>query len=310
MRENKVNRKGISLLYTTYEINGLNLDRFINTLKTKGVEVKNAQKKGNKQLLVSIKFADNEKFFAIAKELCYNIKKVGFGGKAYPLFALYKNIGVVLGTILISLIAIVFSDYILSIDFVGSGSVCKREIKEYLYSNGICEFSKFSDIDLSVLEDKILSSNDNLSFVGAKKRGNRLIIESVLSTEKVKTLNGDIYSLNSDCDGVVDNIKVYRGTAVVEKGQEVKKGDLLVDGYSTIKEQTVKINVLAIISVICSNDCVYQSKNLGEEEKAILFAKAEFSDKEIIDYTVKTIKVDDTYIYTVSVRFKHIIIAG
>ena len=310
MRKNKVNRKGMSLLYSTYEINGLNLDRFINTLKTKGIELKNVKKKNNKQLLVSIKFADNEKFFAIAKELCYNIKKVGVGGKVYPFFALYKNIGVALGTLLMLLIAIFFSDYIFSIDFVGSGSVCKREIKEYLYSNGICEFSKFSDIDLSVLEDKILSSNDNLSFVGVKKRGNRLIIESVLSTEKTKTLNGDIYALHSDCDGVVENIKVYRGTAVVEKGQEVKKGDLLVDGYSTVKEQTVKINVLAFITVICSDDCVYQSKNTGEEEKAILFAKAEFIDREIIDYNVKTVNVGDTYIYTVSVRFKHVIIAG
>ncbi len=310
MWKNKISRKGLSLLNFTYEINGLNLDRFINTVKKRGIDIMSVKKKANNKLLISIKFSDCEKFFAIAKELCYNIKKVGEGGKAYPLLKLVKNIGITIGSFMIFLISIICSDFIFSIEFTGSGGVCKREIKEYLNKSGITEFSRFSEIDLSVLEDKILSSNDKLSFVGVKKRGNRLIINSVLSTEKVKTLNGNVEALYSDSFGVVDNFKVYRGTALIEKGQTVNVGDLLVDGYATIKEQRVKINVLASVTLICSKDYVYQFNKDGEENTAMLLAEAEFTDKEIIDSHVSVKHDGNCFVYTVSVRYKHVLIAG
>ena len=310
MWKNKISRKGINFLYSTYEVNGLNLDKFINTVKKRGVDIVSVKKKGNKQLLISIKFSDCEKFFAIAKELCYNIKKVGDGGKAYPLLKLFNNIGIAIGTLIIFIISSISSDYIFSIEFIGSGSICKREIKEYLSKSGVSEFSRFSEIDLSVLEDKILSSNDRLSFVGVKKRGNRLIINSVLSTEKVKTLNTNIEALYSDAVGVVDNFKVYRGTALIEKGQMVNVGDLLVDGYATIKEQKVKINVLASVTLICSKDYVYRWNKAGEENTAVLLAEAEFTDKEIVSCPVSVKKEGDFFIYTVSVRYKHLILAG
>ena len=59
--------------------------------------------------------------------------------------------------------------------------------------------------------------------------------------------------------GTIEKINVYRGTALVKKGDYVKKGDLLVDGYMTIKEQVVKINVLASLSIIAEEQFVYFS---------------------------------------------------
>ena len=310
MRKNKIVRACLKSVYTDYEVKGLNLDKFINTLKRHGIELYNLKKFGNKRMLVSIKFTDNQKFFAIAKELCYNIKKLGENGKGYPLLFIYRNVGLTLGVLLSVLIVAFFSDYLFSFEFTGTGSVVKHEIKDYLYSQGISEFSRFSQIDIEELEDGILSCNEHLSFVSVKKRGNRLIIESALSTDSVKTLNGNVTALYSDKEGVVESVKVYRGTATVEVGKEVKVGELLVDGYATIKEQTVKINVLASVTLVCSEQFVYRSKDKGEEEKATLLAEALYFDKQPIDYSVTVKEENGEYIYTVSVRYKHILIAG
>ncbi len=310
MRENKIVRTCLKSVFTKYEIIGLNLDKFINTLKKRGVELYNVKKYGNKRLLVSIKFSDNQKFFAIAKELCYNIKKLGDCGKGYPILSLYRNIGIVLGVLLSALIIAFANDYFFSFEFTGTGSVCAREIKEYLYSRGITEFCRFSDIDIEELEDGILSCNEHLSFVSVNKRGNRLIIESALSTEEVKTLDGNVTALYADREGVVENVKVYRGTAMVEVGKTVKAGELLVDGYATIKEQTVKINVLASVTLVCNDQFIYRSKEQGEEEKAILLAEALYSDKQPINFSAIYSEENGEFVYIVFVSYKHVLTVG
>ena len=71
---------------TTYKITGLNLDRLIDFAKKRGITLYNAKKFGNKRLIVSVSLKESKKFFAITKELCYNIKQEvaippGLGGE-------------------------------------------------------------------------------------------------------------------------------------------------------------------------------------------------------------------------------------
>ena len=190
------------------------------------------------------------------------------------------------------------------------GSVYEREVKNYLSSRGIKEFSRFSTIDLPRLEDEILSANKNLSFVSLSRRGNRLIIDSAVSGEKVDRLNGDAYSLCSDVDGVVESVKVYRGTPVVEVGQLVKKGDLLVDGVVTVKEQTLKINVIACVSLLYESEYEYRSSKSGEEEKAKIIAETVLGEKEPVWSSVRVKFENGQYIYTVSVSFRRVLLVG
>ena len=74
--------KAINSVKRTYCIKGLNLDNFLNTVRLRGIDLFDVKKTARNRILVSVNLASSEKFFAIAKELCYNIKKVrdkGFG---------------------------------------------------------------------------------------------------------------------------------------------------------------------------------------------------------------------------------------
>lgn len=308
MRKNKSVRTSLGVL-VNYRIKGLNLDGFINLVKNRGIELYNLKKRGNKELCLSVKFNQCAKFFAIAKEMCYNIEKVGESGKGYPVLALYRSVGVIACIAVFTAIVYLASDFIFAFNFTGSGSVYAREIKEYLSSRGIIEFSRFSNIDLPRLEDEILAENKNLSFVSVQKKGNRLIVNSATSTSNTERLNGNVYSLTADQDGVVEKIKVYRGTALVKVGQAVKKGDLLVDGQVVVKEQTLKTNVIAYLSLVCEKKCEYRSQSAGEEQKAIIIAESEFLE-EPLGSTVSVRFENGQYIYTVSVSYRKILYAG
>lgn len=309
MRENKKYRTDVEL-YCIYEINGLNLDRFINTVRKRGIDLYDVKKYSNKRMRLAVKFSLSQNFFAIAEELCYNIKKVGEKGRARPLFSLLSSFGLVIGATIFIAVAILANDIVFDVCYSGTGKIYHREVDKYLESKGVKEYSKFSDIDLMRLEDGILASNDRLSFVSCKKKGNRLMIELVLSTEKVKALDGNVYQMVSDTAGEVESVKVYRGTAVVKVGDTVKVGDLLVDGFMTVKDQTVKTNVLASVTLIVDQTEEYVLSGDDQEEKAELFALSEHFEKEIISSQVEKFQTNEGYLYRVTLKYRRALCVG
>ena len=164
-------------------------------------------------------------------------------------------------------------------------------------------------MDLNSLGDKILKSNPHLSFASCKKNGNRLEIELVLSKQSQGALGGNVYELFSDEDGVVEIVKVYRGTALVSVGDAVRKGDLLVGGYAVIKEQTVKVNLLATVTLIVEREFIYTSEKDGEEETARIFAEQEI-DKEIVSGTTEKEFNGNEYVYKTTLKIRRVLFAG
>lgn len=309
MRKNLLDRANLALK-STYLVEGLNLDFFINALKKRGITLYDVKKFGNKRLILSVNFTCRRKVFAIAKEMCYNIKKVGEKGKARPLLYAYRSLGVVLGSAIIAVIAIFSSGYLLSFSFTGSGSLYERQAKEYLYANGVKPFTRFSDIDFDKIESGLLSSVSGVSFVGVKRSGNRLIVEMALSSEKPQTLNGKVYALYTQFDGIVENLKVYRGTPVVSVGDTVKAGDLLVDGFAVINEQTLKINVIAYATIICRNEYLFRANAEGLEEQAAALAQEKLGEKNLLSTTVEVENSGGEYVYKTTLTYRRVVYAG
>ncbi len=310
MWKNKKGGKGLIDLKYTYSIEGLNLDRFINSIKNRGITLYNLKKIGNKRLIVSVSYKDSKIFFAKAKELCYNIKKIKEKGASLPLVKLWRSAGVFVGVIIFCLSAFFFNDFIYDISFVGSGSVYKREVLSYLNGIGVKQFQRFSNFDFEKIEDGVLADNKNLSFVSIEKHGNTLIVDSALAVDSVDRLDGNVYSLISTVNGVIEKINVYRGTALFKKGDYVKKGDLLVDGVMTVKEQVVKINVLASLSIIAEEQFTHISSQDNCEEKAELLARSSLADKEIVETLTTKEKENERFVYKTIVKYRYIMYAG
>jgi similar to stage IV sporulation protein len=310
LRKNSRGGKGVVGVYVTYHVEGLNVNALLNHLKRKGFTLYNVKKLSEKLATVTVNFKESQNFFAIADKMCYNVKKVRLSGWGYPLYALYSSIGVLIGGLVFLLLLFIMNDYIFSIDFSGSGSIYKNQVLEFLSANGVKEYSRFSNVDLERLEDLTLADNSRLSFVSMKKRGNRLKVELILSSEKVNTLDGNVFALYSDVSGKVESIKVYRGAAVVKVGDSVKKGDLLVSGDVIVKDQPLKTNVLCSVTVIADSFIEYYSALDGQEQVAALFAEAKMDDKEIISTNVIKTEKENGYLYAVNVKYRRVLFAG
>lgn len=306
MRKNKIGGKNLEL-YNVYKISGVNSDNLVNTLKNHGVAVKDFVKSDGKNAVISVSFADTKKFFAITREMCYNIKKVGEKGRHRFLLKILRNAGLFIGALLFVSVAAVSDDFIFSVDYRGSGSVYSREVGEYLVSQGVKPFARFSGIDLARLSDGILSASDKISFAECVKSGNRLKVNLVLSAEPVRTLCGDKDALVSGVDGEIEYIKVYRGTALKKAGDRVAAGEAVVGGFAVIKDTEVKTGVIATVSVKAEYDYEYVSERDDGGTAAEIFARAAFGDGEILDLSVKkTALSDGNYGYSVKIIYRRI----
>ena len=297
-------------LYTLYEITGMNTDGLINSLQKKGVGVYRVKKTGLKTVRLGIKFCDDKKFFAICNDLWYtDIKKVKEYGKTLVFLKLIRNLGLALGTAAFVFIAALSNDFIFGFTYTGSGAVCEREVKDYLAARGVTRFSRFSDLNMKRLSGEILADNPRLTFAECRKVGNRLVIDIALKENGEGVISPEKTPLVSDSDGIIEELRVYRGTAVKNAGDEVKRGDVLVEPYAEIKETRTKTTVLAYAVIRTRFIYEYVSDNDGEEDAALIFAENALGEKPVDGVVEKTEK-DGKFVYKVTLYYKRILYSG
>ncbi|MBR1983261.1 MAG: sporulation protein YqfD [Clostridia bacterium] len=297
-------------VYTQFKIKGYNLDNLLNHVKKRKITVYDAKKININSMIVSVKHAQSKNFFAITKELCYNIEKIKDKGSFYPFLYLYKNIGLIIGSVLFLTLCIIFNDFIFRIEFTGTGNVLSRELQLQLNEYGVTQFSRFSKIDVDNLSDKLLAKNPRLTFVECSKDGNVLVIDSALAEGSSDKLTGKETVLVSDVDGIVEDLKIYRGSQKVSIGDEIKKGQVLVDGLVTVKDQEMQVNVLAVAYIKCKAVYEYVSTKENLENTLLALYEEKFDDGEIIGSNVTVTNTENQYLYLIQIEYRRIIIVG
>ncbi len=265
------------LLRAVYKVKGDKLIYLPEFLHRKSVNVYFFKQTDEKECLIELDYFDSYKFFAICKNMCYNKLIVKYKGLLSPLTYLVKNFGLLLGIVAFIILTALSNNVILGVKVTGSGSCFSQETKAVVNEFGASKYTLFSSVDLQKLETAILTSNSRLSFVAVKKQGNILVVDTVLSKQEPSVLGSSTSDLISDYDGVIEEITVLRGSALVEKGQEVKRGDILVGAYLLGKEDIeYKTFVLARVKILQKTEYFYKCDNPTKSDISIAYALAEF----------------------------------
>lgn len=309
IRENEENRRILGVYSEKFLLSGGNFNVLLNGLARRGVEVQKFRKTADKKGEITIKATDREKFFAITEELWYtDITKIKNEGKWLFVEKLLRSFGLVVGGALFIAMSVISDDFVYGIEFTGEGKYLAPEVRECLKDEGVCEFSRFSDLDMKRLSADILAKRKDLTFVSCKKQGNRLIILLTPKGEGGKILTG-VRTLSCDCDGVVESIKVYRGTAVVTVGQSVGVGDALVEGYATVNETIVPLDVIASVSIITERKIFYESDR-EDLSDAFCSLAVEETGEDPFSVSAEVNATDGGFIYEIVLKTRRIIRSG
>ena len=258
----------------------------------------------DKKTVLSIDFVDRKKIFAISRNMCYNISILKYYGKLSLVKNIVSRLGLLVCFCLFLAFAITFDDYVCKICYEGDGEYFAPQIAKVLQEEGVKE-NCFLKVDLRELENKLLLSVDNASFISLKKSGRILTIEAYRSEQKVEGLDLKKQKIVSTVNGKVRAINLLSGTALVSVGDEIKQGDTIIDGYYLKGEEKFQTYALGEIEIEAQYVFTYQSFASGEryQNRALVLASESLGDKDVIRKEVKEDSSSGKTVYTVTLYY-------
>ncbi len=193
-----------------------------------------------------------------------------------------KNIPFLVSVLVICAIWYVSSLVVWDIRVSGNESVKTETVIDELYRAGLKRGVFWNSIDKSEIELSVLSSSDTVSWININREGTVAYVrvaDKLWHNDEEPTGYSNVIA---DCDGVVEELLVRKGRAMVKAGDTVKKGDLLIsgilaDGGFTYACGTVIARKSETVSVKIESQ--YEQKELLEENLHGIYVK--FFDKEI-----------------------------
>ncbi len=139
--------------------------------------------------------------------------------------------GAAIGMLLIFLSSLVVWD----VRVEGSEGGYESEIVEELRDAGFSVGTFWNKVDKSVIEARVLSSSDIVGWININRRGTVAYVSVIDKTVYEEQLPKRGYAnIVAERDGVIEEISVRQGYALVTAGETVRKGQILISGVPPV----------------------------------------------------------------------------
>lgn len=210
------------------------IERFINICSRRNIYLWDIRRTGLSEASVKMSMRSLHKLRPIAKKTHSHIhikRKYGLP----MLLHRYKKRYFFFGGLLLALCFVtIMPQFIWSVEVVGNENVSAQEILQVLSELGVHKGAYRGSIDARDLKNNALLKLDSLSWLWVDIKGSRAIVSVNEKKAAPKMLDKD-----TPCDiiaskaGVIKNFNAKAGKSVIDVGQTVMEGEMLISGVVT-----------------------------------------------------------------------------
>ena len=290
--------------YVRIEVEGYYIERFINICQNKKILIWNLKRQKGVKLFLNIGIKDFKKLKNIARKTNCKIKISKKKGIPFILHRYKKRKIFAIFLIIIAFAIYTSSKYVWNIEVQVEDNLQIEQIEEDLADLGLRKGVRKSKIETDKLINELRLKRNDISWIGIDLKGTNVIVKAVKADEKPDLLdNSDYCNIVASKSGVITKIIAQNGTAVVNVGDEVNEGDVLIAGYMegkyTDKRYVHSLGVVQAKIKYQKSEKFYLNqenlRNTGNEEKKF---QIKFNNFQINFYkTLSKFKIYDT-IYT------------
>jgi similar to stage IV sporulation protein len=217
--------------YVEIEVSGPFLERFINICTARGIILWDIERLSDTLMRTKISadaFRNLEKPLERTKSKAKILHKAGLPF----LLKRYKKRNFALLVIIIFFVIFHYlSVHVTQILVTGNEKIAAEEIIDELKNFGVKLGKKVSKIDEKDTESKLMSSRDDLAWVGINVEGSKVYVEIKERRALAKKVPENVpCNIVASKDGVIESMKVIEGLQSAEIRGAVRAGDLLVSG--------------------------------------------------------------------------------
>ncbi len=252
------------------QLKGFSPERFLNLCMSRQIVVWDLCYQDNGyQFLISIK--DYRRVRPLVKKAQVRLKILGRYGLPFFLYRNRRRKLYAAGILSFFLVLFCMSQFIWDISIEGNYRFTDDTLIHYLDTRGIRYGKLRSGIDCDSLEENIRSDYPEIIWVSARISGTRLMIK-VKENEVIGTIpqkDSRPRNLVAEKSGTITRMVVRRGKALVNVGDSVEKGDILVRGMVPIYNDAEE---LVREQPVRADADIYAVTSEGYQEKIPLLA--------------------------------------
>lgn len=274
--------------YVIFIVRGGFSERFVNLAVRDGISLWDLKKESG-DLLGKVIAGEYRGLKRIAKKSGSQVRVKKKYGLPFILFKYRKRKGIVIGVISFMVIIYALSSYIWSVDVSGNVLISSEEVIQVMKELGVSPGTLRSRIDVPYIQHSAMIKLPATAWLSVNLNGS---CANISIKEKIPAPN--IISEDKPCnikaalDGQIDRVEAYNGTAAVNAGDAVLKGQLLISG--------IVENSLGANSFVHSDGKVYAYT------KRSLTEKSELNQLRCVD-TGKVIKRYRVRIFGIEIPF-------
>ena len=242
--------------------------RFVNLCRNNGIELRHLVRREN-AIQMEIDAENFKKLRPLVRKTHVKIHILNRHGPAFFFYRHKRRWWFLLGMTVFAGMIYILSLFVWQIDIDGNRKYTDALILQALAKMDVKTGCRKSEIDLPKIEEELRIMYNEITWVSASIAGTKLQIELREGDLKIsgssgggqtgnvkrvenrennpKTQNGESETdlpanLVADEDAIITNLVVRRGTVAVRYGDEVKKGDVLIEGkvYIYNEDETLK----------------------------------------------------------------------
>ena len=191
------------------------------------------------------------------------------------LIALKKRLVLLISLTISALIILLMCNVVWDVRIDETEGVEQAYILNTLSECGLDTGKLFSHLDFSEIENKCLILCDDISWININRKGMVAYVKVIKNSTQTLPIEDSLYSnVVASCDGVIEEIDVISGKALVKVGDVVRQGDILISGIIGTDENiefchargTVRASVNATITTFAPKE---EERTVYKEEKLI-----------------------------------------
>ena len=231
-------------------LQGTRPERFLNRCAAAGIPFWDMGYETPNRLTLFLSARDFRRIRPVARAAGCTLRLTERHGALYTARRLRRRAVLLAGAALLTALFWVLNTRILSMEVTGYERVPPAVILAAMREEGVGIWTPTREVDASLLRNHILLRVPELSWFTVVIRGSHAVVDVRERRPAPQVLDGhDPADILADRDGVITQLRLFRGEARAQEGQLVHRGDLLVSGlvHLRLEEKTLLTHALADI---------------------------------------------------------------
>ena len=224
--------------YVIIYADGLGQERFLSLLLERGIKIKEVKRNSYTSSVLQVSLHQLKKLRRTASECRMHLRLGKATGIAGFVPFLRTHPAVFAGIFAAIICIFILSSFCLSVDIRGNEQLSEFALAEALQDLGAKPFALKSSLDTALIEREIKSLFPDILYAKAHFNGTNLILQ-IIENIPAPVLPMESYlPITAKKEGIVCDVTVFRGKALVSPGQKVSAGEILIASEYTMEDGT------------------------------------------------------------------------